>query len=248
MKPFGAARIIEQGLTLAPHIFTGDAATKIDTFLRAAAEDGMERIVESAAAPMLLSCVEMTGSLPSLQEKYNAIWSSWADATLNLPPSDQQTTTLAALVSQKQAFDLVRAGAQLQHTVMSQAMSLAKGNGDNWSLLTAAASNGALTEKNQQTLVKDLVEVVDKQPDEKSLQALEVVARGMPQLLAQDDALHTALVAILLRLTEVNSSPAVSAKALSIRSLLDNHSEGVKLPVVGIIQSNLERATPQSLE
>jgi hypothetical protein len=248
MKPFGAARIIEQGLSLAPHIFSGDAAAKVDTFLRTAAEDGMERIIESAAAPMLLSCVELTASLSSLQEKYTAIWSSWADATTALPPSDQQTTTLAALVSQKQASAFVRANAQLQHRIMDQAMSLAKGNGDNWSLLTAAVSNGALIEENQQVLVKNLVEIVEKQPDEKALQALEVVARGMPQLLAQDDALHTALVAILLRLTEVNSNPAVSAKALSIRSLLNNHSEGGKLPVVGIIQSNLERATLQSLE
>ncbi|CAM1503221.1 Fc.00g079970.m01.CDS01 [Cosmosporella sp. VM-42] len=248
LKPFGAARILEYALSTAPRLFVDGAAKRVSDFLLGLVDDSASQAVESTSSRYLLSCVHLLSAIPDNEQAYTAVWSSWTRAVLDLPPGPTRDSALAALISRDSGSALARKDEHVQNSITAQARALAGGDTGSWDLFEAAVTYQSLTEANHQELVRQLVEGLDKGPqkDGSDLKALELAVKGKPELVSQDEAIHTALIAHLLSLSEIGN-PAVSSKAIAIRSLLETHSDG-KLPVVGIIQSNLERAGSQSLD
>lgn len=247
MKPFGAARALEQALRAVPHLFAGDAGVRISNFLLAAAEDYMDKLVDSNSAPILLTCLDLSSSIERLVTLYKSTWGAWVSETLALKPSERRNEILAGLISQKAASDYAQSNQAVQSQIMEQATAAADGAGGSKSLLAAAVTSATLSRDNLLALAKHAVGVLQQKPSEGSLDVLAIIASGDPRLLSEDGDLHTSLVAVLLGMSELNGNAAVAAKAAKVRALMEQHSDG-KLPVAGIILSNLERATHQSLD
>ncbi|GKU05040.1 e3 ubiquitin-protein ligase listerin [Fusarium langsethiae] len=245
LKPFGAARIIEYALSMSPRLFHGDGITRLSTFFTSMARDDAAKAVSSPSSRYLLSSLHLLGSVST---QFAPIWNSWVDAVLDLPPEPSRDFALASLISNDRGAVLAKGNMDLQKHVIGQAVSLAVGNSNDWELLEAAVTYQTLTDSNYRELVQALVEILEKDPSktQSTLQALEIAAKGRPELFSRDDRVHTTLVALLLGLSELDDS-AISSKATAIRTLLDGHTDG-KLPVVAVVQANLERAGTQSLD
>ncbi len=247
MKPFGAARTLEQALRSVPHLFSGDAGVRISNFLLDAAEEYMDKLVESSSAPILLTCLDLSSSIERLKTQYKSTWGAWTKETLSLSPSEKRNEVLASLISQKAASDFALSNQAVQAQILEQATAAADGSGRSKSLLAAAVNSGTLSRDNLLTLARHSVNVLQQKPSEEPLDILAIVAGGNPKLLSEDDELHTSLVGVLLSLSELDGNASIAGKASKVRALMDQHTDG-KLPVFGIILSNLERATLQSLE
>ena len=245
LKPFGAARIIEYALSMAPRLFHGDGITRLSTFFTSMARNDAAKAVSSPSSRYLLSSLHLLGSVST---QFAPIWNSWVEAVLDLPSEATRDVALASLISNDRGAVLAKGNMDLQKHIIGQAVLLAVGNSNDWELLEAAVTYQTLTDSNYRELVQALVEILEKDPQNtaSTLQALEIAAKGRPELFSRDERVHTTLVALLLGLSELEDS-AVSSKATAIRNLLDSHTGG-KLPVVAVVQANLERAGTQSLE
>lgn len=248
MKPFGAARTLEYALSTSAHLFSDEVGQKVSGFLLTAAEESFEKVSETASLRHLLSCVNLLSFTPSQAQRYEVVWKVWVEAALKLAAGPRRASILASLISHDEGSKLCREHQTLQENIISQAIATAKGDTDAWNLLDAAVTFHGLSDDNCHLLVQSLVSALqnDVQHRESCLRALGIVAKGSPHLFAQNEDVHAALVAQLLSLSEIGDG-TVSSKAIALRSLLDNHEPG-KSPSIGIIQSNLERAGPQSLE
>lgn len=257
LKPSGAARVVEHALDSAPHLFSGPRWDLVSRFLISTATDDMAKAVDSPSSRHLLAWIRLLASVGDHSQEYTALWQTWADAALALEStSSARNSTLASLISFDKGAELAKGHKVLQDAVLEQAVAATTAEEDEaknaWDLLDAAVAHGALDDKTYSDLAHKLVDTLDKGADATSsssanvLRALEVLVKARPDVFATDDKLHTALVAKLLGLSELADGP-VSSQSRAIRALLDSNADG-KLPVVGIIQSNLDRATSQSLE
>ncbi|KAH7324713.1 hypothetical protein B0I35DRAFT_349073 [Stachybotrys elegans] len=246
MKPFGASRIIEYALSTSAHLFSGETGPKIADFLSTAAVDHLEKVMESASSGYLLSCLRLLGSVPSLEAEYPKIWQTWIEAILELEDTTARDSALAALIAQDRAAEFSKRNDKLQETIMSQAQASVKGEANAWELLEAAVTYEALAQDLRHQLAQFFVAALDSQNKVSALRALEILAKHKPEELSKNEDLHLILVTQLLGLVELNDND-LSPRATAIQALLDSGGDG-KLPVIGIIQSNLERAGPQSLE
>lgn len=251
MKPFGAARILEYALSTAPLLFVGSTAQSIFEFLFSLAQEDVAKALSAPSSRYLPSCIHLFGTIASQRTNYETLWAKWVHAVLDLDAasSPSRNFAIAALISRDSAAHLARADTRLQQELRSLTLLLARGEfSDSWETLEAAVTYQSFSSDTYRAIAEEIVKVLSEEPSntDNSLRALEIISKGNPTLFSSDERIHTALVAKLLGLTEVNDSET-SLKAASIRSLLDSHSSG-KSPVVGIIQSNLERAGPQSLE
>jgi hypothetical protein len=248
LKPFGAARILEYALSTSPQLFQGEEWSILSGFLLSAAESDVGRATESASCRYLLSCVRLLGTFSGRDDDYSRLWRAWVGATLGLPPGTTRDSTLALLISHEKGAELSKGHRDLQDTIIAQALATVRGQADAWELLDSAITYQALDDNVYEFLAQNLVASLDEEPQNSGdvLRALEILVKGRPQLFSTNEELHTALVAHLLSLSEI-SDGSIHARTRTIRALLDSHADG-KLPVVGIIQSNLDRAGPQSLE
>ena len=248
LKPFGAARILEYALSTSPHLFRDEKWSILSGFLLSAAESDIGKAIESPSCRYLLSCVRLLGAFPNRDDDYSRLWNAWIGVTLSLPPGKPRDSTLASLISHEKGAKLSRSNQPLQDTIVAQTLATTKRHAEAWELLDSAITYQALDDSVYHSLAQALVSSFDKEPQNSAdtLRALEVLVKGRPQLFSDNENLHTALVAHLLSLSEITDE-SISTKTESIRALLNSHSDG-KLPVVGIIQSNLDRAGPQSLE
>jgi hypothetical protein len=245
LKPYGAARIIEYALSMSPRLFHDDGITRLSAFFTSMARDDAAKAISSPSSRYLLSSLHLLGSVST---QFAPIWNSWVEAVLDLPSEPARDAALASLISNDRGAVLAKGNMDLQKHIIGQAVLLAVGNSNDWELLEAAVTYQTLIDSNYRELVQALVEILEKDPQKtaSTLQALEIAAKGRPELFSRDDRVHTTLVALLLGLSELDDS-AISSKATAIRTLLDGHTDG-KLPVVAVVQANLERAGTQSLE
>lgn len=247
LKPFGAARIVEFALSTSHHLFEGKGWDSIASFLTTAVDGGLSAVVESPSSRYLLSCVRLLGEFPEKHDEFSKLWATWAAKAFELGSVSARNSILTSLISYEKGAKLAKDNSSFQEAISDRALASARGETDAWALLEAAVTYHAVSDQEYQSLAKELIALFDKEPQSNSgiLRALEILVKGRPQLFSTDADLHTALVAQLLSLSELSDS-AVSEKSRSIRTLLDGHTEG-KLPVVSIIQSNLDRAGPQAL-
>ncbi|KPM36530.1 hypothetical protein AK830_g10052 [Neonectria ditissima] len=245
LKPYGAARVLEYALSTAHRLFVGGAAKTVSSFLLSLAEEDAAKAVASPSSRYLLSCIHLLGAV---SEELATVWASWTKVILELPSGPARDSALASLISQDTGSALSQKNKDVQDHIVAQSVSLVKGDAGSWEVLEAAVTYQSLTDDGYRELLRQLVKILEKEPHhtDSTLRALEIAAKGRPDLFSHDEGIHTTLVAQLLSLSEIDNG-VISSKAAAIRSLLDTHSDG-KLPVVSIIQSNLEKAGPQSLD
>lgn len=252
MKPFGAAQALEYALSTSPHLFEAEAGDRLAGFLLSAAKEDMDMVVRSASSRSLLSCLRIFGTIPGRHDDYSAVWQAWAQATLDLASSAPRNLAITGLVSQEKAASIAQNTPRLQEAVFSQTREAVAAIGDDQGnsreLLEAAIMHEALDTATSRKIASDMVTLLAKEPHhaEHVLKILEIIAKRRPELFSRQETIHTELVAQLLALSEVGDS-TLSPRAARIRSLLDGQGQGT-LPAVEIIQSNLERVGPQSLE
>lgn len=248
LKPFGAARVIEFALSTSPHVFQGDEWQKVARFLQSTAQSDIAKAVESPSAKYLMSCLRLLGANSSHTTEFTTLWNSWVDAIVSLPSSESRDIALGSLISDKISAALASDREDLQKIFITQTTSRLREDTPSFHLLSTAVTYGALSQTACQTLLRELVAALhgDSQGASNALNALEILVRGKPQLLSSDEEMQMAVVGRLLSLSELKTE-SVSSRADTIRSLLDTHSTET-LPVVSIVQNNLERADSQSLE
>lgn len=252
LKPYGAAQVLEYALSTSRHLFAAETGENLARFLLSTAKD-MEKVLGSPSSRHLFSCLNILGTIAGRQGDYANIWSQWTHASMDLSSEVSRNGALAQLVSQENASALARESPRLQELIRCETAEAIKlqGNqaeGNARAFLKAAIENQALDSKTSQHVAGEMVTLLGKEEKytESILEILEIVVQRQPELLCKQEATHTDLVAQLLSLSELGDN-TVSPKASRVRSLLDGHGDGT-LPVVEIIQSNLERAGPQSLE
>jgi hypothetical protein len=248
MKPFGAAQAITYSSSSARHVLSGENAQRVATFFLTAADEGIDRVINSASGRFLLNCMRILNSADDDSDTFSKVWQSWTQAVLEMPASPQRTTALNSLISEKKVSRLTRRNEKLQEDIVSQAIATVRAEQDSWSLLQTAVTCETLDDTFYLKLAREIVAILEKKQDHtaNALKGLEILAKGRPTLFSQDHTLQTALVAQLLSLSEINDN-ATSSQAIAIRALLDTEGDA-KLSNVGIIQQNLERVSPQSLE
>ncbi|KAL7800271.1 hypothetical protein V8C37DRAFT_364706 [Trichoderma ceciliae] len=248
MKPFGAAGILEYALSTSQHLFDGETGDKLSEFLSTAAGSSMEKVIQSASSRPLLSCLNLLGAIPSREQTYRTIWEAWIEAILAFPDRAVRNPAITSLISEEKASELARKNAKLQAYILTEAVEAVRSETPGWELLEAGMNYQGLSGESCKRLSEELLDMLDKEPAfaEPVLRALEILAKGRPQLFTENDSLHTALVAQLLSLSEISSN-VVSSKAIAIRAMVQGGGAGSR-PVIEIIHDNLERASPQSLD
>lgn len=252
LKPFGASQILEHALSKAPHLFTGEAGQQLANFLQASAEGDIDKLVRSPSYQYLFSCLHIFGGIPGRQDSYGTAWTSCLSAALALAEPTQRNAALTHLVSQVEAASMARDHSSLQEVIFSQAQAAMGAIGDSeesaMALFQAAMTNKAVNAMTGQRTASDAMALLATKTEksESALRVLEVVAKNFPEIFTDNVALRIDLVAQLLSLTELGDD-TVALMAGTVRSLLDGQGHET-VPVTEIIQSNLERAGPQSLE
>jgi hypothetical protein len=247
MKPFGAAQALVYCTSSARHVVSGENTQRIATFFLTAADEGMDRVINSTSGGFLLNGLRVLNSTDEDADTFGKIWQTWAEAVLEMPASPERTRALTSLISEKKVSRITRRNEKLQEDVVTQAIGTVRAEQDAWSLLQTAVTCESLDDSFYQKIAQETVTILEKeqQHTENALRALEILAKGKPALFAQDQSLRTTLVAQLLSLSEINDS-TTSSKATAVRALLD--AGLTKASNAGIIQQNLERVSPQSLE
>ncbi|KAG5984455.1 hypothetical protein E4U55_004675 [Claviceps digitariae] len=246
MKPFGAAQILEYALSTSQHLFNGDCGERLATFLQTAAGHGIDQVATSVSAKTLLSCLGIFGSISDRDEAYQKTWREWTKGCLQLTDEHTRNSTLVALLSQDRAAPLSRESKELQEILFSQSVAILNSESEAWDLLETALVHHSMSDDICHSLGVELVSRLSKSTEQPNtvLKMIDMLARSRPITFTQG-SLHTELVAQLLSSSEI-SDVSTSSKAATILSILDAESQG-QLPVVEIIQTNLEHASAQSL-
>ena len=251
-KPFGATQIIEYAMSTAPHLFTGENGERLSDFLLSIPGDGLGAVSESKSIRHLLSCVNLSAAIPGTKQNFARIWNVWVSALLGLSPSPPRNSAIASLMSQESGAESARSHAQLQQEASRLIMADVHDLRDSSELLMISLTYNTLSDETSHHLTHELVKILDAaevQDDgvDAVLGALEVIAKERPALVSDDEDINASLLAKLLSLSEISDSKT-SVKAANIKSLLEGGSRDGKVPIVGIIRSNLEQPGSQSLE
>lgn len=246
LKPFGAAQILEHALDSSPHLFVAEIREAMSTFLLSVGKGNISNMFESHSAPYLLSCVSLLGGMPGQNDSHQRIWTSWVDVTLGLSDGQVRDSILMALVSQERNSEQAQQNIKLQEYIVENCLCAVNGL-QSWDLFETSMLHNGLSEQHCHKLAGLLLEILEKDAKytKPVLKALEIMAKVAPDILVKDDDIHTALLSQLLNMMEIGGE-AVSARAAVVRSLLEGKSG--KSRTVAILQSNLDEASPQSLE
>jgi E3 ubiquitin-protein ligase listerin len=257
LKPYGCAGVLSSIGHHAPKLLERLDRAEIVKFLEGQVSR-LDIVMRSRTGPHLISCINALGAMPNVKQDYERAWLAWVDALLAFPQAstpknsydEQIAAFLSLLICQQPAAHLAQEHSGLGDYLSSKGLACARGDGTEaaWKLFETTLTSTVLPEDTLRHLSMAIVGLLGDEETrvDSTLRALELLATAKPGLLSGDDAIHTALVGHLLSLTEIGDA-AVSSKVISLRALLDAHSTGT-VPVVSIIQRNLERADAQSLE
>lgn len=246
-KPFGAASIIESALKRFPAVLDHDGKLLVESIFLSDQPDDLGILLSSSSAPYLLSCLNILGSRSDHSARYETTWTSIVDILMK---SKEQyvASRVVVLISTEKAQSLAQGHQALQEYLVTSSLETAKGRSATWELFDAALAYQAFAESSEQRLAADIVHLVGASDGSTAaaLKALELILHRRPSLLSDASNLHVQLVGKLLSLTEI-SDETVSAQATTLRTILDQHTNGVP-SLVGIVQENLDNAGQTSLE
>lgn len=243
LKPFGAARVVEFALSSSAYLFEENTGQEVLDFLSSIESIGMKLFVDSPSMSSILSSVRLLIGQPPHRAAVVKIWKSWAASVVAMPSSDARDAAFISLISSDDISESVQKNDDIQAFILK---SVREGT-QSEPFLSAIVKHDALSPQTARTLVDELVQGLDTASPERlsKLQSLETLIKAKPALVKEEDT-HTLLVRQLLSLEELEDAQ-ISAKATTIRSLMSGNPDGAHLPVVSIIQQNLEAAGPQCL-
>ena len=155
------------------------------------------------------------------------------------------------MISEAAASNMARGHEALQTFIISQCTRCITGDSSYWLLYESALAFHSLSQDSCKALVRTAIESLkdSKQDAKNPLAGLEILIKHAADVLSQDESIHLDVATVLLALTEINDSD-ISPKAGLLRALIDDASNGKagRPPAVGIVQGNLEKIGPRSLE
>ncbi|KAK4099278.1 hypothetical protein N658DRAFT_498647 [Parathielavia hyrcaniae] len=244
-KPFGAAAVIQSAFRHCPQL-CADTSLFVSLF-PADQPAHYGKIVASPSLPYLVSDLNTILGEPGGQ--FGKTWTSFVEAALQLPDRPMAISAVRALIGvpsvashatqldSLQSFH-VDAWKEFSHGQVSPALR---------DLCEATLSYDVLADDSLGLVATDIISGLGvPEASQAATGALELVLKKKPDLSSSNHDLHVRLVTRLLALTEL-SDPALSAKAMTLRSLLDEHSTQQN-PVARILENHLGEAGPSSLE
>lgn len=204
--------------------------------------------IKAPAAHSFLSCIRLVRGLPGHSDAGNGVWHMFAKRLLELPSSEDRDGALARLIACEETTESVRAIPQLQDAIVANIATLVASGDKSDELFDSALSWRCISEDYVSILSKRLLHTMkdDHSTQDRGLEAFERLIRAYPSSFSEDAEFHTELVGQLLSLSEGDDA-GTSAKVASVRSLLQKQGSSA-VPVMQVVQQNLERADQQSLE
>ena len=249
LKPFGAAKAIRRMGESTMYLgFNESITTALYDFLLQAGREQMDLVLKSHSRLDLIGCLQLYAGKPTLQQKYEVLWKTWASQLLQESTSPDVPHTLAALLSNTQASSLAQRNDAIQKYIVDNTLESLSTGTERWDLLESALTAGALTLASIKALASGILKHLqaDNRSVMRALSGLTILSKKGASLLSQDEDLYLSLVTQLLSLAEAGDQN-VSSKARELHQLLDLHADGKK-PTTSIVRTNLDIASPQSLE
>ncbi|KAI0193432.1 hypothetical protein F4808DRAFT_442159 [Astrocystis sublimbata] len=246
-KPFGAALIVESALKQAPSLFHTIPSTQgILGQLNDCLVEGREVFLGATSAPYIISSIMLLGQIPPRLGDFERIWKTSIAVVMECLDTAGAVPALSKLLSSTQAAELALKDPTLQSELIRRCLMCAVGNaGSSWELFNNVFTFGALSETASRRLATELLDRSSNpsgQVNDGVLKALHIFVKTRKGILTQDDELHMALVANLLRLSESGSGPEVSM----LQALLEDPSDGIS-NAQNLVQQNINNASPNSL-
>lgn len=246
-KPFGAASVVESALKRFLAVLEEDGSFLIDNLFLPDEPDTLKTLLSSPSAPYLLCSLNILGSMPNHSAQYDDILTSVVDILLETK-EPYVPGRISIMLSTGKGKLLAHKHQPLQDYLVSNSLKAAEGEGASWELFDAALTHEAFTDSSVQRLAGDLVQVIGGSADSTApaLKGLELILARRPSLFSDASDLHVQLVTKLLVLTKM-SDETVSARATTLRNLLDKHTDGAS-SLVDIVQKNLDTVSDTCLE
>lgn len=252
-KPFGAAGALEGALRLAPELIvdTPSILDSIASFLDAE----LPKLIVSPSSSLLITTLKLVRPLPGREATLLSTWDSTVNTLVSLPASKEQAVAVEEMVSSRAAAKLARNNGKLQEFLLgSTSKCLQEGQGKWRRVFEAAIKFHALSSKSNGQLLDIIMADLDvKSPNsDNAVELLEFILGHYPQLLEDEDARQITIMTKLLAMGE-STQPGMHSKANYLRSAISElgvsggASYATGVPIVSIIQDNLEAVGPQSL-
>ncbi|KAL1874925.1 hypothetical protein VTK73DRAFT_10351 [Phialemonium thermophilum] len=245
-KPLLGASILRSALTKCLRIFTAEHKGLLLSLVSDTESQRPKTLIESPSAPIILPCLHLLSTVPTLSDTYKALWNVLIQHSVHLD-SPEAIGTVTMLISSEAARPLAHGDSQLQHYVLDKCIQTAKGKTDAWQMFEAALTYGILDESYTQSLASGLMDLLEdsSQPQDAVIRGVQLVADKLP-LVWCDSERYLRLLTRLISLEET-SSPMISGSIVSVRRSLEKYgNEGPQ--VVTIIQQNLDGANSDSMD
>lgn len=248
LKPYGSAISLAYALGTSRSLFAGPLGQTCIDFMNSAIDGDVMTTIKAPAAHSFLSCIRLVRGLPGHSDAGNGVWHMFAKRLLELPSSEDRDGALARLIACEETTESVRAIPQLQDAIVANIATLVASGDKSDELFDSALSWRCISEDYVSILSKRLLHTMkdDHSTQDRGLEAFERLIRAYPSSFSEDAEFHTELVGQLLSLSEGDDA-GTSAKVASVRSLLQKQGSSA-VPVMQVVQQNLERADQQSLE
>jgi len=242
-KPFGAASVLQAAFERCPALCVKGSFVSILFPVNDA--EKLKLITTSPSLPQLVSCLNSLSSIRP--EQFPTIWEALVTSAFH-STLESSAVAMDALIRLPPGAALAQAHERLQEFLASLWLVCAEGDGKPlfWELCQSSLSFGAITDRSLTAIIADIVRQLDvSESSGPTLRALKMITDEKPALIAQHREAHVELVTKLLALTEIQDKD-ISGKAAALQAHLDQKSSGQR-PLVKIIQTSLEDASPSSL-
>jgi len=179
---------------------------------------------------------------------YKTTFHSIVASIMALKDDAKAADCVTRIIANMSAAKLAHESPTLQEYLRTKCLQCAQGLRECWDLFETAMDLDSMTQETKQGVACGAVQLLGDHRFGQGdvLKALGIIAEQQPELLSADEKLHVDLVPKLLGVMEA-SDTAISAKAGTLRSLVDTKSHGPP-PIVRVIQENLDDAGLGSLE
>jgi len=247
-KPYSAAATLDTFLRLTPKLV--ESSSSLSESIRSFIENHLPTLITSPSSQYLVSALNHFRSLPGGQKSFETAWQASINALLAAPKDERTRKVVTGLISSSEAKGLIHADKALQDYILQDSIETIEGNNEAWPLFEAAVLFDGFAEATEQELVQKLLSQLDigNSSLNHGFKAVELLSRKKPQIL-RDGNIHVELITKLLALTEVSDSE-IKLRATSVRTMIDSidGQDGLaNSSMVNLLKSNLESASPQSL-
>ncbi len=249
-KPFGAASLLSSAFERVPYLIQRSGTQLVSSLFPTTETENVGVLLRSPSAPFLLSCLSAIGRMPEYSGVYETAFRTVATSLVSHSDNSETAETVTSFIRQAPIAELMHKLDGLQEYIKMRCVALSRGSAScSWDLFDAAMASNAMSPQTSKDLTREIVRTLGNPGTDvaASLRALEIIARKKPELLSEDEALHLDLVTRLLGVMEV-SDTSTSAKAGTLRLLLEKQPVTGQPPIVRIVQENLDDAGPGALE